>query len=95
MDLSNLKFLVLDEGDQMLSDNFVDSINFIIDETGGKANPNRQTMFFSATFPIEVQKLSCSILNDYIFVAGVLLCLNFIFSSQVSIMKIKSNCFCM
>ncbi len=54
LDLSKLKFLVLDEADRMLDMGFIDDIRWII----SKANPNRRMFLFSATMPDEVVKLA-------------------------------------
>lgn len=73
LDLSALQFLVLDEADQMLGDNFYDSIQSIVGASGGNHSTSRQTIFFSATFPYHVQQLSYDILNDYVFITvGIL-----------------------
>lgn len=54
LDLSSIKFLVLDEADEMLDMGFIDDIEEIVKT----ANSDRQTMLFSATMPDEIKKLS-------------------------------------
>lgn len=52
--VSALKFLVLDEADRMLDEGFADEMSAIMDELP----KTRQTVFFSATFPEGIEKLS-------------------------------------
>ena len=54
IDLSSLKFLVLDEADEMFDMGFRDDMKTIIDKT----NDDRQTLFFSATFDNEIKEFS-------------------------------------
>ena len=51
---------MLDEADRMLDMGFIFDVKRII----AQLPPKRQTLFFSATMPSEVEKLSMSILND-------------------------------
>lgn len=52
--LDNLKFLVLDEADEMFDMGFRDDMKTIIDET----NSDRQTCFFSATMDNDIMEFS-------------------------------------
>ena len=54
LDLSSLKFLVLDEADEMFDMGFRDDMKTIIEKT----NDDRQTLFFSATFDNEIKEFS-------------------------------------
>jgi ATP-dependent RNA helicase RhlE len=58
--LHSVHMLVLDEADKMLSMGFIDDVRKII----GKLPPKRQTLFYSATMPKEIQKLADEILKD-------------------------------
>jgi len=61
------KFTVLDEADRMLDLGFEPQIQEILE---GFDMPNeRQTMMFSATFPVEIQKLAQKYLTNYVFLA--------------------------
>lgn len=52
--LKQIKFLILDEGDQMLDMGFINDIEAIIKVS----NQDRQTMIFSATMPDAIKKLA-------------------------------------
>lgn len=54
IDLSDLKFLVLDEADEMFDMGFRNDMKTIIEKT----NDDRQTLFFSATFDNEIKEFS-------------------------------------
>jgi len=58
--LQHLQFFVLDEADRMLDMGFIHDVKKIITKLPAK----RQTLFFSATMPTEIAKLSQSILRD-------------------------------
>jgi ATP-dependent RNA helicase RhlE len=57
--LEHIKMLILDEADRMLDMGFVHDVKKII----AKVPTNRQTLFFSATMPTEIQSLADSILQ--------------------------------
>ncbi len=66
-DLSALRFLVLDEADQMLDMGFKDELDAIL----AAANPSRRTLLFSATMPPEVARIAATYMtNPHEIVAG-------------------------
>lgn len=65
--LAIIQFLVLDEADRMLDMGFEPQIRRIVQEEGMPVT--RQTFMFSATFPVEIQRLAGDFMNEYIFVA--------------------------
>jgi ATP-dependent RNA helicase DeaD len=52
--LANLRFLVLDEGDEMLQMGFVDDIEWILEQSP----PERQIALFSATLPAPMRRIA-------------------------------------
>jgi ATP-dependent RNA helicase RhlE len=58
--LQDVKYFVLDEADRMLDMGFVQDVRRII----AKLPVNRQTLFFSATMPPEIQHLASMILTN-------------------------------
>jgi ATP-dependent RNA helicase RhlE len=58
--LQDIKFFVLDEADRMLDMGFVHDVKRII----AKLPAKRQTLFFSATMPPEIQQLANILLNN-------------------------------
>jgi ATP-dependent RNA helicase DeaD len=54
LDLASLKFVVLDEGDEMLQMGFVDDIEWILTQTP----PGRQIALFSATMPNAIRRIA-------------------------------------
>lgn len=53
--LRMIKYLALDEADRMLDMGFEPQIRKIVEQMGMPPSGARQTMFFSATFPNEIQ----------------------------------------
>src|SRR6056297_374186 len=60
IDLSKIKLLILDEADRMLDMGFVEDIEDIVK----RCPKNRQTLFFSATFPPQVRALTKKYLKN-------------------------------
>lgn len=59
-DIFNVEYFVIDEADRMLDMGFIHDVKMIVSEL-----PNqKQTLFFSATMPDEIVKLSSSILKN-------------------------------
>lgn len=58
--LADISMLVLDEADRMLDMGFIHDVKKVL----AKVPAKRQTLFFSATMPPEIQKLSASILSN-------------------------------
>lgn len=65
INLKNIKYFVLDEADMMLDMGMLQDVKKIITHLPKV----RQTMFFSATMPTEIEKLANSILKDPVKVA--------------------------
>ena len=54
LELATVRFLVLDEGDEMLQMGFVDAIEWILEQ----APPERQIALFSATLPAPIRRIA-------------------------------------
>jgi ATP-dependent RNA helicase DeaD len=59
LSLANLKFLVLDEADEMLRMGFIDDVEWILEQTP----ENRQIALFSATMPTVIRRMTEKYLN--------------------------------
>src|SRR3989344_2566689 len=64
IDLSNLKFLVLDEADRMLDMGFIDDVVTIIDE----CSKERQTLLFSATISSDISRIAKHYMRDPVLI---------------------------
>ncbi|HEV2621965.1 MAG TPA: DEAD/DEAH box helicase [Frateuria sp.] len=60
LDLSDLKYLVLDEADEMLRMGFIDDVEKVLEATP----PQRQVALFSATMPAPIRKIAQAHLKD-------------------------------
>lgn len=60
VDLSGTRALVLDEADRMLGLGFYDEVHELL----SLLPPQRQTLLFSATFPVELEALMSELLNE-------------------------------
>jgi ATP-dependent RNA helicase DDX3X len=65
--LANIRYLILDEADRMLDMGFEPQIRRIVEQEDMPRTEDRQTLLFSATFPVEIQRLASDFLNDWIF----------------------------
>jgi ATP-dependent RNA helicase DeaD len=54
LDLGSIRFLVLDEADEMLAMGFVEDIEWILEKTP----PQRQVALFSATLPAQIRRIA-------------------------------------
>jgi len=62
--LREVKMFILDEADRMLDMGFINDVKRVIT----KLPPKRQTLFFSATMPMEIQHLASTILTKPVMV---------------------------
>ncbi len=60
LDLSELRFLVLDEADEMLNMGFAEDVDTILAETP----PDKNVALFSATMPAQIRRMSKQYLDD-------------------------------
>jgi len=60
IDFSNVKYVVLDEADEMLNMGFKEDINNILSETPDE----KKTWLFSATMPAEVRRIAKNYMTD-------------------------------
>lgn len=59
--LSAIRFLILDEADEMLNMGFLDDVREIMDQT----NAEKRTMLFSATMPPEILRIAKNHMREY------------------------------
>lgn len=64
LDLSHVKYIVLDEADEMLNSGFIEDIETILSKT----NPERKTLLFSATMPAAISQLAKKYMKEYLTV---------------------------
>lgn len=71
LSLANIRILIMDEADRMLDMGFEPQIRQIVQECNMPPSSSnlRQTLMYSATFPLEIQKLAQDFLTNYIFLA--------------------------
>lgn len=68
--LCQCEYLTLDEADRMLDMGFEPQIRQIVEQSDLiSSEDGRNTLMFSATFPVDIQQLAMDFLNDYIFLA--------------------------
>uniref|UniRef100_A0AAG5DTS4 RNA helicase n=1 Tax=Anopheles atroparvus TaxID=41427 RepID=A0AAG5DTS4_ANOAO len=66
--LRNVKYLVLDDVDRILNMGFRPAIDQLLSVEHMPPNKARQTLMFSASFPLTVQELAAKLLHDHISV---------------------------
>jgi len=61
LDLRNIKFLILDEADEMLNMGFIDDLEIIMENT----NDKKRTLLFSATMPERIKRLARKYMKNH------------------------------
>ncbi|WP_028577092.1 DEAD/DEAH box helicase [Desulfomicrobium escambiense] len=61
LDLSSIRFLILDEADEMLNMGFLEDVTEIMEQTAA----DKRTMLFSATMPPEILRVAKKYMGDY------------------------------
>ncbi len=61
LDISQIDYFILDEGDEMLDMGFIDDIEAIFEQ----ANPASRILLFSATMPAPILKIAGKFMGDY------------------------------
>ena len=61
LDLSRIKYFILDEGDEMLDMGFIDDIREIFE----KSNTDARILLFSATMPAPILKIAADFMGEY------------------------------
>lgn len=59
--LDNLKFMILDEADEMLNMGFIEDVEKILSQT----SENRRVLLFSATMPQEIMRIAKNYMKDH------------------------------
>ena len=65
--LSDIRFLILDEADEMLNMGFLDDVLEIMEQTGSE----KRTMLFSATMPPEILRIAKKYMGEYQVIRAV------------------------
>ena len=61
LDISKIKYFILDEGDEMLDMGFIDDIEHIFEQ----AKPDARILLVSATMPAPILKIAAKFMGDY------------------------------
>ncbi|MDO9555833.1 MAG: DEAD/DEAH box helicase, partial [Atribacterota bacterium] len=64
LNLKDIKYLILDEADEMLNMGFIEDMEEIMKHT----NPRKRTFLFSATMPSRIKVLASKYMGDYEFI---------------------------
>lgn len=64
LNLKDIKYLILDEADEMLNMGFIEDMEEIMKHT----NPQKKTFLFSATMPSRIKVLASKYMGDYEFI---------------------------
>lgn len=60
LNMFQFKNIILDEADRMLDMGFIEDMKFLLEQS----SPDKQTLLFSATLPLEIEKISKQFLKD-------------------------------
>jgi superfamily II DNA/RNA helicase len=66
--VTEVECLVIDEADIMISKQMDGFIEEVVQKFGMPTKEERQTMMFSATFPVEIQKMAIEYLYDHVWI---------------------------
>ena len=67
LDISKIKYLIIDEADEMLDMGFIDDVEFIISKT----NKEKQVLMFSATMPSRIVQLAKKYMGKFEIISTV------------------------
>ncbi|GAB1409737.1 DEAD/DEAH box helicase [Desulfovibrionales bacterium] len=67
LDVSQIRFMILDEADEMLNMGFLDDVREIMDQTAAE----KRTMLFSATMPQEILRIAKKYMGEYQVIRAV------------------------